>query len=172
MDETFAPLLWQNNGFLQTKKIFIKPGSQTSKKTCVSLLNMISVLFSAQQTETLSWFLFTTGHSKIKIHRSVIFQFSAGTEPPKWRWNHHMDQGKQLILLSVNSCNSWRVHFFLHFLSVKNHQQNTVDYWASGDLLKYQCACLHHRTEFKLIFAFYLLQLQNCCWIKLYNNLL
>lgn len=75
--------------------------------------------FSPQDdASSLLWFIFTTGHYKIKIHRSAIFQFSAGTESSKWRWNHPRDQGKQLILLSVSSCNSWRVHFFLFSFSV------------------------------------------------------
>lgn len=76
-----------------------------------------------------------------------------------FRWNHPRDRGKQLILWSVNSCNSWRVHFFPLTFSVKKSATKHCWLWSIWNLLKYQCACLHHITEFKLILAFYLLQL-------------
>lgn len=52
------------------------------QKKRVSLLNMISVLFSAQQTETLSRFLFTTGHSKIKYTDLWYFSFQLAHNHP------------------------------------------------------------------------------------------
>lgn len=103
MAETSTFLLWQKNAFIQTNIYFYQAWWSGFIKT---------MSFPPEHdVNSLPWFIFTTIHYKTKTHRSVMFQFSAGTEPPQWRWNYPRDQGKELILLRANSCNSWRVHF-------------------------------------------------------------
>ena len=83
-----------------------------------------------------------------------------------------MDQEKQLILLIVNSCNSCRVHFFPSLFSMLKIINKTLLITEHLVISKYQYACLHHTTEFNLTLALYLLELENCCLVKLYNSLL